>query len=234
MLIFYGFGSAFGLPDPSPFVMKSEVQLRMAGVRYRFERARPPDGPKGKLPFIKVGAHRVGDSTFIRAHIEEAYGFDFDTALSAEQKAQGWAIERMLEDHLYFALLHARWLDDENFEKGPLHFFDGSPEGAAQAARERVRRKLDAQGVGRHRGEEIAELGARSLGALSALLGEKDFLFGDRPSGADATAFAFAAGALTPFFDSPLRKRAERLENLAPYCARMMRRYYPEFKRKAA
>jgi glutathione S-transferase len=97
-----------------------------------------------------------------------------------------------------------------------------------------VRRKLDAQGVGRHRGEEIAELGARSLGALSALLGEKDFLFGDRPSGADATAFAFAAGALTPFFDSPLRKRAERFENLAPYCARMMRRYYPEFKRKAA
>ena len=78
MLIFYGFGSAFGLPDPSPFVMKSEVQLKMAGVPYRFERAAPPAAPKGKIPFIQVGAHRVGDSTFIRAHIEKAHGFDFD------------------------------------------------------------------------------------------------------------------------------------------------------------
>lgn len=234
MLILYGFGSAFGLPDPSPFVMKSEAQLRMAGVRYRFERARPADAPKGKMPFIKVGAHRVGDSTFIRAHIETAHGFDFDKGLGAEQKAQSWAIERMLEDHLYFAILHARWLDDENWEKGPLRFFDGAPAGAAEAARERVRQKLDAHGIGRHRDEEIAELGARSLASLSALLGEKDFLFGDRPSGADATAFAFAAGALTPFFDSPLRRRAEAMANLAPYCERMMRRYYPEFKRRAA
>ena len=86
MLIFYGFGSAFGLPDPSPFVMKSEVQLKMAGVPYRFERAAPPTAPKGKIPFIRVGAHRVGDSTFIRAHIEKAHGFDFDKHLNAEQK----------------------------------------------------------------------------------------------------------------------------------------------------
>src|SRR5580692_4763877 len=32
MLTLYGFGPAFGLPDPSPFVMKSEVQLKMAGI----------------------------------------------------------------------------------------------------------------------------------------------------------------------------------------------------------
>ena len=42
MLTFYGFGPAFCLPDPSPFVMKSEVQLKMAGVPYKFERAAPP------------------------------------------------------------------------------------------------------------------------------------------------------------------------------------------------
>ncbi len=141
MLIFYGFGSAFGLPDPSPFVMKSEVQLKMADVPYRFERAAPPSAPKGKIPFIQVGAHRVGDSTFIRAHIEKAHGFDFDKGLSAEQRAQAWAIERMLEDHLYFAILQTRWLDDDNWTKGPSHFFDGAPEGVAAGARERTRLK---------------------------------------------------------------------------------------------
>jgi glutathione S-transferase len=234
MLTFYGFGSAFGLPDPSPFVMKSEVQLKMAGVPYRFERAAPPAAPKGKIPFIKAGAHRVGDSTFIRAHIEKEYGFDFDKGLSAGQRASAWAIERMLEDHLYFALIHARWIDDENWAKGPSHFFDGLPEGVAEGSRAEVRRTLHGHGIGRHREEEIAELGGRSLTALSALLGDKDHLFGDTPCGADATAFAFAAGVLTPFFDTKLRRKAEALGNLAPYCERMMLRFYPEFVARAA
>jgi len=234
MLTFYGFGSAFGLPDPSPFVMKSEVQLKMAGVPYRFERAAPPDAPKGKIPFIKVGAHRVGDSTFIRAHIEKAHGFDFDKGLSDEQRAQAWAIERMLEDHLYFAMIHTRWLDDENWEKGPSHFFDGAPEGVAAGVRERTRGKLDAHGLGRHRDEEIAELATRSIDALAAQLGGKTYLFGDTPCGADATAFAFVAGVLTPFFDTPLRKAAEKHANLIAYRDRMMQRYYPDLVKKAA
>jgi glutathione S-transferase len=234
MLIFYGFGSAFGLPDPSPFVMKSEVHLKMAGVPYRFERAAPNTAPKGKIPFIRVGAHRLGDSTFIRAHIEREHRFDFDKGLSLEQRAQAWAIERMLEDHLYFALLQVRWLDDENWEKGPSHFFEGAPEGVAEAARERTRAKLDGHGLGRHREDEIMELGGRSLSALSALLGDKPYLFGDEPCGTDATAFAFAAATLTPFFDSDLRKHAERHTNLIAYRDRMMGRYYPEFARMAA
>jgi glutathione S-transferase len=234
MLIFYGFGSAFGLPDPSPFVMKSEVHLKMARVPYRFERAAPGSAPKGKIPFIRVGAHRLGDSTFIRAHIEREHRFDFDKALDVGERAQAWAIERMLEDHLYFAILHLRWMDDENWEKGPSHFFDGAAEGVAETARERVRAKLDAHGLGRHREEEIMEIGARSVAALSALLGDKPFLFGDEPSGADATAFAFAAGVLTPFFDSALRRRAEGHANLLAYRDRMMQRYYSQFVRKAA
>jgi glutathione S-transferase len=234
MLILYGFGSAFGLPDPSPFVMKSEVHLKMAGVPYRFERAAPNSAPKGKIPYIRVGAHRLGDSTFIRAHIEREHRFDFDKGLSVEQRAQAWAIERMLEDHLYFAILQVRWIDDENWEKGPSHFFDGTPEGVAAAARERVRVKLDGHGLGRHREEEIMELGERSVAALSALLGDKPYLFGDEPSGADATAFAFAAGTLTPFFDSALRRRAEGHDNLIAYRDRMVQRYYPQFARQAA
>jgi glutathione S-transferase len=234
MLTFYGFGPAFGLPDPSPFVMKSEVQLKMAGVPYKFERAAPPTAPKGKIPFIQTGAHRVGDSTFIRAHVEKEHGFDFDKGLTAELRALAWAVERMLEDHLYFAILHARWLDDENWDKGPKHFFDGAPQGVAEGARERVRQTLYSHGLGRHRDEEIVELGARSLDSLAALIGAKPFLFGEVPCGADATAFAFAAGALTPFFESALRKRAERHDNLIAYRDRMLRVYYPEFAKKAA
>ena len=108
------------------------------------------------------------------------------------------------------------------------------PKAWPSGARERTRQKLDGHGLGRHRDDEIAELGGRSIDALAALLGDKDYLFGDTPCGADATAFAFAAGVLTPFFDTPLRRRAEGHPNLAAYRERMMRRYYPEFVRKAA
>jgi glutathione S-transferase len=232
MIILYAFGPAFGLPDPSPFVMKTQVQLKMADVPYRFERGAPPTAPKGKVPYIQDGSERIGDSTFIRAHVEKHYGFDFDKHLSTEQRAEAWAIERMLEDHLYFALIHARWMDDGNFAKGPAHFFDGLPAETREAARtqgrERVRQNLFAHGLGRHRDDEIVELGARSLKALSMLLGDKPYLFGDTPCGADATAFGMAASILTPFFEAPLRRRAENHANLVAYSDSMMRQYYTQ------
>jgi glutathione S-transferase len=234
MLTLFGFGPAFGLPDPSPFVMKTQIHLKMAGVPYRFERAAPPTAPKGKIPYIQVGAHRLGDSTFIRAHIEKHHHFDFDAGLCTAERARAWAIERMLEDHLYFALLQHRWMDDENWQKGPSHFFEGAPEGVAEGARERTRAKIDAHGLGRHSADEIAELGGRSLDSLSALLGDKPYVMGEAPSGVDATAGAMAASVLTPFFTGPLRKRAERHANLIAYADRMLTQYYPEYAKQAA
>jgi len=234
MITLYGFGPAFGLPDPSPFVMKTEIQLRMAAIPYRRERGTPPQSPKGKVPFISDDGLPIGDSTFIRHHLEEEHGADFDAALTAEQKAIAWAAERMLEDHLYFALVQARWLDDENFAKGPAHFFDGAPQGVREAARERTRQALHGHGLGRHTPEEIVWLAAHSLQSLSGLLGGKRFLMGDDPCGADATMTAMLAGILTPFFDSALRDAALGHANLVAYRDRTMRRYYPDFESAAA
>jgi len=70
-------------------------------------------------------------------------------------------------------------------------------------------------------------LGGRSLAALSTLLGDRPYVMGDRMSATDATAFALVAGVLTPFFDSPLRRSAQRHSNLVAYTDRMMRRFYP-------
>ena len=43
------------------------------------------------------------------------------------------------------------------------------------------------------------------------------------------TAFGALAGILTPFFESSLRERAEKFDNLTAYVDRMMAQYYPEF-----
>ena len=128
MIILHGFGAGFGLPEISPFVTKTEIQLKMAGLSYRKQQARPPASPKGQLPYIDDDGEKVADSTFIRAHIERKYGFDFDAGQGPLERAQAWAYERMIEHHLYWALVGARWADAENFAKGPAHFFDAAPE----------------------------------------------------------------------------------------------------------
>jgi glutathione S-transferase len=233
MITLYGFGTGFGLPEISPFVTKTEVQLKMAGLAYRKQRAMPPASPKGQLPYIDDDGQSVADSTFIRAHIERKYGFDFDLGLDRPARAQAWAFERMIESHVYWALVGARWVDPENFARGPAHFFDGAPEDRREKLREdaqfRVAENYLLSGLGRHAPDDDVELAVRSLLALSVQLGGKPYLMGEKPCGTDATAFGLLAGILTPFFASKLRIRAEEFENLVAYVERMMQQYYPDF-----
>jgi glutathione S-transferase len=139
----------------------------------------------------------------------------------------------MIEHHVYWALVGARWVDDTNFAKGPAHFFDGAPDHMRDKLREdaqfRVAENYLLSGLGRHGPDEDVDLAMRSLFALSVQLGDKPYLMGNAPCGTDATAFGALAGILTPFFDSPLRERTEKFDNLTAYVARMMQQYYPEF-----
>jgi len=233
MIILSGGGPNFGLPEISPYVTKTEVQLKMAGLAYRKVRGMPMDSPKGQVPFIDDDGERIADSTFIRAHIERKYGVDLDAGLDSHARAQAWAIERMVENHFGFAVGYTRFLIPENFAKGPAHFVDYAPEGQREHLREalltRVKANFLANGILRHTAEEIEWLGMRSLGALSDLLGDKPYLMGDHPTAVDAVSFGMLAGLLTPFFNSDLRRRALRIENLCAYVARMMEAFYPEF-----
>jgi glutathione S-transferase len=232
MIILYGFGPGFGLPEISPFVTKTEVQLKMAGLAYRKERAMPPSSPKGQMPYIDDDGKLVADTTFIRAHIERKYGLDLDEGLSLQQRAQAWAFERMIEHHLYFALVGARWLNPENFARGPAQFFEAAPEESRAAVREAAQARITENyrivGLGRHAPDEVIDLVTRSLSALSEQLGEQTYLMGETPCGTDATAFAVLAGIITPYFDSPLRRRVGQFANLNAYIDRMMARCYPE------
>jgi glutathione S-transferase len=232
MITLYSFGPAFGLPDPSPFVMKAEVLLKMAGLSYRIDTTGLRRAPKGKLPYIEDDGERIADSSFIRRHIEKKYEVDFDRGLSREERATAWAFEKLAEDHLYWAVVQARWCDDENFAKGPQFFFRRIPAPMRPLVialiRRRVRRALHEQGMGRHSPTESAALATRSIDAFADFLGAKPFFFGREPTGLDATAFAFMAATLCPVFTTPIRSAAERHDNLRAYVGRMTARYYPD------
>ncbi len=228
MITLYAFGPIWGLPDPSPFVIKTETQLKMAGLAYRTELGARERAPKGKLPFIDDDGETIADSVLIRDHLLRRHDIDLDAGLSPAQRAQAWAIERMLEDHVYWAIVHARWSNDANFAKGPADFFKGAPPGVMEGARAQVIANLHGQGFGRHDPATVGDLARRSFAALSELLGGQPFLFGGTPTGTDASAYATLTAALATQFESDVREAAESFPSLVAYRDRMRARFHPD------
>lgn len=233
MITLYTFGPYFGLPDPSPFVLKAEILLKMAELAYRTDTTGFKRAPKGKLPYIDDDGTIVCDSTFVRFHLETKYHVDFDEGLSPAERGVAWAFEKMCEDHLYWWMIYERWLDDANFEAGPRKFFDAVPAPVRRMVvtmiRRQMRRNLWGQGLGRHSEGELAQLAERTIASLADFLGDKPYLMGQRVCGADAAIFPFVAGFLSRTFNTPTRSAVERRANLVAYGDRMMGQYYPEF-----
>jgi len=233
MITLYAFGPAFGLPDASPFATKAEVLLKMSGLPYRTAPGNRNKAPKLKLPYIDDDGVIVADSTFIRFHLQRVHGIEFDAGLSAAERAVAWAFEKMCEEHFYFALMHARWVIDDNFGAGPRRFFDGVPAPlrplVIALVRRTVRRDIWGQGMGRHSEDEIAQLATRDLAALADFLSDKPYLMGSAPCGADATVFAFLLACSAACFKTPIRIAAELQPSLVAYRDRLMGHYFPEF-----
>lgn len=233
MITLFTFGPAFGLPDASPFVIKAEMLLKLAGLPYQAKRGNVRRAPKGKLPYLDDMGRVVADSTLIRWHIERTYHVDFDEGLTPAERGTAWAVEKLLEDNLYWAVARVRWLEGDNFERGPAQFFNVVPtplRGMVKAlVKRRVRQMLWSQGLGRHRVEDMTEIAVQGVTSVADILGDKLYLMGDRPCGADATLFAFAASLQSPVFDTPIRAAAESHANLQAYLARMRTQFYPDF-----
>ncbi|MGO9475911.1 MAG: glutathione S-transferase family protein [Rhodomicrobium sp.] len=231
MITLYTFGPAWGLPDPSPFVTKAIVLLKMSGLPFETNTKGFGKAPRGKLPYIRDGETIVADSTLIRFHLESRHTIDFDRGLTPEQRGIAWAVEKLCEDYLYWLLIHARWIEGDNFERGPARFFDIAPAPLRPfiklMVRRQIRRNLHGQGLGRFTQAERTVLADRAFASISAIIGDKPYLVGETPCGADATVYGFVAGALCPLFETGLRTKAESYPNLRNYCGRLTQQYFP-------
>lgn len=229
----YQFPPAWGLPNGSPFCLKLETYLRMSGLRYEvYNGMYLARAPKGKLPFIEHGQQRIGDTELIIDYLREHFGDPLDAELSPAQRATSTAFRCLIEEHLYWVGMYARWFEQENWPQVKSEFFRGLPPLLRQLvpplARRNMRRELWGQGMGRHCPEDIYVLGIRDLNALSAQLGDQPYLLGDQPHAIDASMYAFLTNILVPPLDSILRRHLQSQINLVAYCYRMERRYFPE------
>ena len=228
------FQSAFGLPSPSPFCMKAEILLKMAGQDYQTEDlADPSKSPLGKLPYIADDGTDVADSALIQRHLEEKYDIDFDAGLNKEQRAVSHAMARMAEERLYWVIVYSRWMEPSNWAKISKLFFSSLPPIVRNIvpiiANRQVKAALNGHGLGRHKKEDIYGFGAEDLSALAAQLDEKQFMFGDKPTSLDAIAYSTIASALIEELPSPLLTAAKSHSNFAAYVERCRKLWFPGF-----
>lgn len=225
------FYPCWDLPNASPFCMKLETYLRMTKIPYEvvFE-ADPRKGPKGKMPFIKDNDKTIADSGIIIDYLKQQYGDTLDADLTSAQKAQALTLQRLMDEHLYWALMYSRWIEPAAWAITKKTFFAHLPAPLRLFVPELIRKKtmkqLQSHGMGRHTREEIYQLGINDLQAIASTLGTQDFLLGNKPTSVDASAYAYIANFLKAPINSPLQNFIKSQQNLTDYCTRMQARFY--------
>jgi glutathione S-transferase len=210
----------------SPFGLKLEAWLRLADIPYTIQPSMDlRKAPKGKLPYIRDEGRTIGDTTLIIEHLKATRGIDPDAGLTPRERAEALAMQRLFEDHLYFAILHSRWIDERGWATLAPAFFGRVPGPMRSLVAGRFRRRfahmLKLQGLGRHRSSEIYAMAHADLQAVADFLEDRPFLMGEQLTTVDAVAYGFLANILYVPFETELKRITESFPTLVTYCEAM-------------
>jgi glutathione S-transferase len=236
MITLYQFAPTWGIPNLGQFNVKLETYLRMTGLSYTVVETMPLKGPKGKLPFIEDDGLKISDSRFIIEYLKDKYGDPLDINLNPEQRAVMTAMQRLLEEHLYWIGMYARWqYSKENWQITKKATFGGLPPVIRDIVAlvykwMIIRKQIYGQGTGRHEAGEIFHLGKIDLDTLSAFLADKPYFMGDKPTSLDASAFGVLINTVDGPIESPVKEYGKLKKNLIAYCDRMMTEFYSELR----
>ena len=96
---------AFGMRNVSPFCLKAEMLLKSLDLSFTISQISDPrKAPKGKLPYLVADGQTIPDSELITEYLDATTQGRVYAGLSDAQKAQGVALTRLAEDHLYHPL----------------------------------------------------------------------------------------------------------------------------------
>ncbi|XP_029109865.1 failed axon connections homolog isoform X1 [Scleropages formosus] len=220
-------------PSLSPFCLMLETYLRMGDLPYQ----NYFDGklsPQGKMPWIEYNQEQVSGIEFILEFLEEQLGVNLNRSLTPQERAVSHAITKLVEEHFYWTMAYCQWVDNlEETRKmlpvsGPFsslikwmlsHLTSGI-----------VKREMYGHGIGRYPKEEVYALMEKDMRTLATLLGDKKYIMGPKLSSVDATVFGHLALAMWTLPGTrPEQLIKSELINLAMYCDRMRRKFWPEW-----
>ena len=218
--------AAFGMRNVSPFCLKTEMLLTSLGLPFTMsELGNPGKAPKGKLPFLISNGQRIADSELITEFLDNETQGQVYAGLSKAQKAQGVALSRLAEDHLYWLMVASRWVDDWWWPNVVEGFFGALPalvrKPIAGIARRRVIKTMELHGLGKHSLQEQKGFARRDLEALAAAVPAEGFLFAEKPNIYDFTVAAMMAGIYDIQSATWVTDLAVEYENLRVYTERV-------------
>lgn len=231
------------LPSVSPYCLKVETWLRLAGLKYEnVDHKMKFRSKKGQLPFIELNGEEIPDSAIIIKELSQRFDKDIDACLTNDQKSLAHAMISMIENHLLWVVIWWRSKYPDNMIKGyklNIQQAIGSkiPQGILNFffkfnfGRKGVK-KVKAHGIGVHKPEEILEFGKNDLKVLSDMLADKPFFFGDEPTTLDVVAFANLAQIHFIDKETPYALRdymVESCANLVGLVNRMKDRCFPDW-----
>ena len=227
MIELYSYPELFGLADNNPFGLKVWAFLKLTDVpfthRHIFDAS---TAPRGQLPYIVDGDHRIGDSDAIIAHLIATRDLAIDADLTPAQRDLDHLVRRTLDD-LYWVMSYSRWHDERFWPLFSQALLDTHPEQLTAEALEGAKaynaKRYHYQGIGRYEPDQVYARGLADLRVLANLLGDMPFLFGDAPHSTDAGTYGFLANSWFFAIDTPLKSFIGSSGNLAPYCERIHR-----------
>lgn len=227
-----GMRPVWGLQSPSPFCLKLETWLRMAGIAYtRRSLDKLPQSKSGKVPYLLLDdGTTLADSNVIIRTLARERGIDLDAGQSPEERASAHAVLRLVEESLYFTAVWERWMLPAFWPITRDGYFGTLPGPLRALFAGLVRRKIKAilhgQGTLRYEPDEIAVRGAADMRALSALLGKENWFHGERPGVADAAAYGVLANLLGFPGATGLKSAVQACPNLVAFCHRIESAYW--------
>lgn len=232
----YQYKRAMGVPNGSPFCMKLETWLRIAGIEHEVKvMADPRKAPLAKLPMIEHNGQAIADSSCIIEHLTQACNITLDADLTDQQLATAHAYQRMIEEHTYWGIVYGRWVDRDVWPEVREVWFGKMPPVVKQVfstiANRMACRDAHGQGLSRHSKDEIKHRISLDIAAISTELGDKSHFLGEQPRSIDATVYAFVANLLEPDIDWDFDETVKPHANLVAYCQRMGKRYFSDLGR---
>jgi len=228
-LTLHTFFPAFGLPDPSPFCLKALLFMKMHHLDFQRKASDVRKAPKKKLPYLTHNGAKISDSELIIDYLEKELSLSYPIALTSEQAVQGHLLCRTLEERTYWALIHFRWFGEQSAPLIKEAFFSPVPKILRNVVfsivQKNLRKATIAQGVGRHSEAMLKSFIRQDYHALSVMLGDKAYLFGDSPTRYDCTAMAFCGMLASEGLPTNTPDLLTEYPNLAAYWERAKSTY---------
>lgn len=225
------FKTAWGGMQPSNLCLKVDIWLQMAGIEFeRVASNLASRAPRGRVPFVRFAdGSWIDDSETIIATLGARFGVDVDAGLSAAERGISRAVQRMIDEHMFFMLIDSRWNVDAVWPRVRDNFLGPWPMPLrlviGMIYRRGVRRRIRLQGFGRYSATERHAKAAADLCALDQILGDKPFMLGVKPRSVDAAVYGMLASIHFADLATPLAASLRDFPRLIDYTQRMETRY---------